>query len=110
VPRPCNVRESHHAGHLFLPRVPERPNVRRRSVNLLKLIRHSGAVPGALGKDDVEPALKRLEAAIEAHERSPEGEPSAEGDDSEEGVSLSQRAWPLIQLLKAAARQESYVM
>jgi hypothetical protein len=80
------------------------------AVHLLKLMGHSGTVPGALSKEDVEPALERLQAAVAASGDLPEeGTPDQQGDE-EESVSLSQRAWPLIQLLKAAAKAQSYVM
>ena len=80
------------------------------AVHRLKLMGHSAAVRGALGEEDVEPALERLEAAVEAGERRQRRGTAGYGDDSEEGVSLSQRAWRLVQLLEAASKEEVYVM
>jgi hypothetical protein len=77
---------------------------------LLKLMGHSGTVPGALLADDVQAALKRLEAAVEANKQSPEPEEPAEGEDGEPAVSLTHRALPLIELLKAAAKAKCDVM
>ena len=81
------------------------------ALRLIKLMGNSGTIPSALGVEDVRPALKRLEAAIQAVEQSPApGEESEEGEDGEPVVSLSHRAWPLIELLKAAAKAETRVM
>ena len=81
------------------------------AVRLIKLMGHSGTIPGALAAEDVPAALQRLEAAIEADKqsRAPEQE-SGEDEEGEPVISLSLRAWPLIQLLKAAAKAESHVM
>ena len=39
------------------------------AIRLLKMMGHSGTVPGALLAEDVPAALQRLEAAIEAERR-----------------------------------------
>ncbi len=80
------------------------------AIRLLKLMGHSGTVPGALVAEDVQTALKRLEAAVEANKQSPEPEASAEGDDEEPAVTLAHRALPVIELLKAAAKAKCDVM
>jgi hypothetical protein len=80
------------------------------AVRLLKLMGHSGTVPSALLAEDVQLALERLEAAIEAGEQLPEPEESAQRDDDEPAVSLPHRALPLIELLKAAATAKCNVM
>jgi len=80
------------------------------AVRLLKLMGHSGTVPGALLAEDVQPALDCLEAAIEADAQLPEPEESVEEEDGEPVVSLSHRALPLIELLKAAAKAKYDVM
>jgi len=79
------------------------------AVQLLKMMGHSGTVPGALLADEVQPALERLEAAIEAEKREHEGE-SREDEEGEPVVPLSHRALPLIELLRAAAREDANVM
>ena len=79
------------------------------ATRLLKLMGHSGTVPSALLAADVQAALERLEAAIEADKQSPELEESPEGEDGESAVSLSHRALPLIELLKAAAKAKCNV-
>ena len=80
------------------------------AVRLLKLMGHSGAVPGALLEEDVGPALERLEAAVEADRQSQKSEPPAEDDDGEPVISLSHRALPLIELLRAAVKAKAFVM
>jgi len=79
------------------------------ALHLLKLMGHSATVPGALLAEDIPAALQRLEAAVEADKQSPEPEQSEEGEE-DEAVSLSHRALPLIELLKAAAKEKCNVM
>jgi len=80
------------------------------AVRLLKLMGHSGTVPGALLAVDVQAALEHLEAAVEADKRSSEPGESAEGEEGEPAVSLSHRALPVIEMLKAAAKAKCDVM
>jgi hypothetical protein len=75
------------------------------AVRLLKLMGHSGTVPGAFLAEDVPAALARLKHAVEINKASSAAsEPGgAEEDDSgERAVSLAHRALPLIELLTAA--------
>jgi hypothetical protein len=74
---------------------------------LLKMMGHSGAVPGALAATDVPEALSRLTAAIETGKATP---PPPDPDPDEPAVSLAHRALPLIELLAAAAKAETFVM
>jgi hypothetical protein len=80
------------------------------AVHLIKLMGHSGTVPGALLAEDVPAALARLATAIEADEQLPEPRESGESEDDESAVSLPHRALPLIDLLKAAAKAKCNVM
>ena len=80
------------------------------ALTMLKMMGHSGTVPGALLAEDIPAALQRLEAAIEADQQSPAPAQSADEDDGEVPVSLAHRALPLIELLKAAAKAKSNVM
>ena len=80
------------------------------AVHLIKLMGHSGTVPGALLAEDVPDALARLATAIEAGAQMPEPRESAESEDDESAVSLPHRALPLIDLLKAAAKAKCNVM
>ena len=80
------------------------------AVRLLNLMGHSGTVPSALLAEDVQAALERLEAAVEADKQLSQPQESAEGEDDEPAVTLSHRALPLIELLKAAAKAKCNVM
>jgi len=77
------------------------------ALTMLKLMGKSTTVPGALLAEDIPAALQKLEAAIEADRQSPQPK---EGEDGEVPVSLSHRALPLIELLKAAISANSNVM
>ena len=77
------------------------------ALHMLKLMGHSATVPGALLAEDIPAALQRLEAAVEADKQSPQPE---QEEDDEVAVSLSHRALPLIELLKAAAKEKCNVM
>jgi hypothetical protein len=79
------------------------------ALRLLKLMGHSGTVPGALLAEDVPAALARLQAAIAAEQSLPEAETS-DTEDDEPAVTLPHRALPLIELLKAAIKAECDVM
>ena len=81
------------------------------AIRLLKMMGQSGTVPSALLADDVQTALARLEAEIEAEKKSLQAtDVSAEDDDDEPAVSLTHRALPLVDLLKAAAKDKCNVM
>ena len=76
------------------------------ALQLLELMGHSGAVPGALLADDVPAALENLRTAVASQ---PVVVPKAadrdeeENDENELPVPLAHRALPLIELLAAAA-------
>jgi len=74
---------------------------------MLKMMGHSATVPGAILAEDVPAALSRLTAAIEAGKASA---PVETKDEEEPVVSMATRALPLISLLAAAAKAETYVM
>jgi hypothetical protein len=80
------------------------------AIRLLKLMGHSGTVPSALQAEDVQGALEHLEVTVEAVMRSPQPKDAAVEEDGEAVVSLSQRALPLIELLKVAAKEKCDVM
>lgn len=82
------------------------------AVTLIKLMGHSGTVPGALHADDVPAALERLEQEVGAHPDRPLDPDDAAPSRDEEAVhvSLARRAFPLIELLKAAAAANKHVM
>lgn len=82
------------------------------ALRLLRLMGHSGRVPGALLAADVPDALERLEAAIAAERQQPgpEEEEEVEASGRERFVPFAHRAFPLIELLRAAVREKCNVM
>jgi hypothetical protein len=90
------------------------------AVQLLKLMGATGRIPGALGPDDVGPALQRLEMATEhikagthvtpARPADNEDSKSEDDDDREPPVDLATRAVPLLSILKRAAAANAEVM
>ncbi len=84
------------------------------AVQLIRMMGHSGAVPGVILADDVPDALDRLKAAIDEEKRRAPAEPvEPDDEDDEDGeppVSLANRALPLIELLEAAAKRRVNVM
>ncbi|MGY8873106.1 MAG: DUF1840 domain-containing protein [Pseudomonadales bacterium] len=76
------------------------------ALSMLKMMGHSGTVPGAILVADVPVALSKLTAALEA-----DTPPLVMDNDAEEvEVSMATRALPLIELFTAAAKAKSNVM
>jgi hypothetical protein len=68
----------------------------------------SGSVPGAILAADIPAAVQRLRGGV-----SGESEPARDqksGDDSEPKVGMRQRAFPLIELLERAAKNNADVI
>lgn len=81
------------------------------ALQLLKLMGHSGTVPGALMPEDIGPALEQLEAGLaRLEENARQDTPQEADEDDEPRVSLSHRALPLVNLLKASRDAEKPVM
>jgi hypothetical protein len=78
------------------------------ATKLLRMMGQSGSVPGAILAPDIPPALERLRQAVSG-ERDPTADKKA-GDDGEPQVGMKQRAFPLIELLERAAKQNADVM
>lgn len=82
------------------------------ALELIRLMGHSGTVPGALAPEDVNGALERLRAALRSG-KGAQPTPSAAEEETEQEevpVPLLHRALPLIELLEAAVRHGEYVM
>lgn len=80
---------------------------------LLKMMGMSGVVPGAINADDIPAALERLKRAIEAEKEVADEEKSGDDDKDEKEeprISIAMRAFPLIEMLEAAAKADSHVM
>lgn len=72
---------------------------------LIRMMGHSGTIPSAIRADDVASALQQLEAALHALTQ-PDAAPEAE----EKSVGVNVRAYPLLELLKAALAKQKNVM
>jgi len=81
------------------------------ALTLLKMMGHSGTVPGALLAAEIPAALAHLQRALNAVPEAGgrDNDPPAKHPDAAPVVGLQLRAHPLIQLLSAAARQECEV-
>ena len=83
------------------------------AVTLIKMMGHSGTVPGALLAEEVPSALERLKSAVSADPDAaldPGRSAARESDDDSARVSVAHQALPLIELLSAAAAQGEDVM
>lgn len=79
------------------------------AVVLLRMMGHSGTVPGALRADEVGPARERLRAELDALDPDTPS-PGKNADDGEPAVTIHQRAYPLLELLAAAEKAGREVM
>lgn len=73
--------------------------------NMLDIMGHSGAIPGALQPQQLPAALSKLQTAVASSEQA-EQDP----EDGEFKPGLAQRALPLINLLQAAIAADADVM
>ncbi|MCC7548265.1 MAG: DUF1840 domain-containing protein [Burkholderiales bacterium] len=83
------------------------------AVTLLKLMGHSGTVPGAILADDIPDALARLRAGLHAQPEEPETDEISHDERDEKPeprVSIHKRAVPLVDLLTRSAQAGSDVM
>lgn len=78
------------------------------AVQLLRMMGHSGTVPGALMPEDIPAALEKLRASLQRQQASQQ--PAGSADEDEPPVTLSHRAMPLIELLEAAQKADTQVM
>jgi hypothetical protein len=76
------------------------------ALKLLELMGMSGTVPGALRPEDIPAALTKLKEGLKIL---PADVAPQAGGDGEPPVSLSKRAFPLIQLLEAATSKSKHV-
>lgn len=83
-------------------------------LQFIKMLGHSGAIPGAIDASAVPQALNNLRAAIAAEQSKPVEQENVDDDNEEEvveaPVNIGSRAFPLVELLKAAITEECEVM
>lgn len=82
------------------------------AVQLLKLAGHSGTVPSAILARDIPVALARLEGGLPLASADEEEQDERDPDDrdKEPAIPLRRRAFPLLQLLRAAEAAGTDVM
>ena len=80
------------------------------AINLLKMMGHSGTVPGAISPDNIPDALSRLEQALAVADDEPKENSLSQKENEQPRVPLRTRAYPLIQLLSASAKKECDVV
>ncbi|MBE5135433.1 DUF1840 domain-containing protein [Vibrio parahaemolyticus] len=85
------------------------------ALEMIKMMGYSGTVPGSISAQDVPDALSKLTSALSAKNAAEENLPTDVDVDEEEeqvepAVSLGRRAFPLIELLKSAIKEECEVM
>jgi len=80
------------------------------AIQLLKYMGHSGTVPSALMAEDVPAALHRLQNEIKKQAQLILPQDCSDKISDEPEVTLSHRALPLIELLKAAEKEECHVV
>jgi len=79
--------------------------------SLIKMMGHSGTIPSAIAAKDIQASLERLKKALEAESQEDIDKDVNENEDEEETeVSMSGRAFPLIEMLKAAAKEDQPIM
>jgi len=80
------------------------------ALKLLQMMGHSGTIPGAVAADDIAAALEQLTSAVDAATPDSPPEEDPDVDFIERPVSIAQRAFPLIEMLEAAAAAQDPVM
>jgi hypothetical protein len=80
---------------------------------LLKMMGHSGTIPSAIYAEDVPAVLERLQNAVKAAQAAPNEKSFDDTDEDEQEeprVNIAVRAFPLIEMLTAAAKENCNVM
>lgn len=80
------------------------------ATRLIRMMGLSGKVPSAIDAADVPQALTRLRESLQGGPPEPPADAGDDSDPDEPPVSIGQRAYPLIELLEAAAAAEDGVI
>ena len=79
---------------------------------MIRLMGHSGTLPGSFAVEDIPAALERLQAAVSGGAaRTLEADRGTRHADDDHGpaISAAHRALPLIEMLKLALREKEHV-
>lgn len=83
-------------------------------LQFIKMLGHSGMIPGAIDASEVPQALNNLRTAIAAEQNQAVEQDDIDDDNEDEvveaPVNIGSRAFPLVELLKAAIKEECEVM
>ena len=80
---------------------------------LIRLMGHSGSVPGSLAADDIAAALTHLEAAVQdgpARVLAADNRHDEDEDKRAAPISVAHRAGPLLAMLKTALQEREHVI
>ncbi|VEG90244.1 DUF1840 domain-containing protein [Legionella spiritensis] len=80
------------------------------AIHLLKMMGQSGVVPGALKAEEIPEALASLEKSLYREYPLDNEENLPEDDDNSPPIHLSQRAFPLINMLKSAQEKNCSII
>jgi Domain of unknown function (DUF1840) len=78
--------------------------------SLIKMMGHSGTIPSAIAAKDLPDALSQLQTALNADSPHQKEAVDEDDDDKEIEVTMSGRAFPLVEMLKAAIKEDEPVM
>lgn len=82
------------------------------ATQLLEMMGYPASRKGAVMAEDIADVRQKLVAALAAAKAAMPAQPADEAateDAPEPGVSLSQRAWPLLEMLRLAAERQQHV-
>ncbi len=77
---------------------------------LLRLMGQTGNIPGGITAEHIPAALQRLHEALEETTEEADKAPDEDDKDRAPRVGLAVRAYPLIEMLKAAVAEDTSVM
>lgn len=79
---------------------------------MIKMLGHTGTIPGAFGSDDIKAALTALNVALEARDnvKNEQADANSYDDEEERPVRMSTKAYPLIQLLESSLKKGESVI
>lgn len=83
----------------------------RDARHMIKLMGHSDTIPGAILGADIEKTLQTFQTGLmEAAKQENQHSKPPQDEDEEETVSVNRRAYPVLELLKKAAKQKETLM
>ena len=77
------------------------------AAKMLEMMKFGSSIPGAIDTEDVAAALQNLERALAGVPQ--QGEAADDADEDRPTVNLHTRAMPLLELLRAAIADETFV-